>query len=80
MNIHAVGVDIGHIAEGTAAILAQLHDIAHIFRRGINVRVDHRLLRLRDEGRVGIVGRVVDGDHLALSSFVMCRRRCGGRL
>ena len=66
MNVDAVRINIGHVAERAAAVLTEIHDVAHIIRGGIDVRVYHRLLRLRDERRVGIIRRIVDEHNAAV--------------
>ena len=66
MHLHAHIVQILHILECAAAFLAKIHDAADIFLRRKNIRLDDRLLRLGNIGRIRIIGRVVDHHNLAV--------------
>ena len=66
MNIHTVCVNIIHVLKNTAAFLTKIHNIAHVFLRGIDMGIGDRFLRLRYQRWVRIIGRVVDRDHLSV--------------
>ncbi len=79
MDIDAVRVDVFHILKYAAPLLAKVHNIAHIFLRRVDMGVRNRFFGLRDQRRVGIIGRVVDGDHFAVGLRDMvndARRGC----
>jgi len=63
---HAAPLDVLHVAEGAALVLAQLHDRAHIVLRRDDLRVDERLLHPRDLLHAGQVRGVVDGQLFAV--------------
>ena len=75
-------VEILHVPEHTAALLTQLHYVADVIRRRINMRLHHRLIRLLYLGGVGVVGRVIDENRLAvhLVDLVHNRRRGGDKI
>ena len=60
MQIYTGGVHVLHVPHDAAAVLAQLHQAAHIIGRGIDMRVHERLLGLGDLRRIGVIGGVVD--------------------
>ena len=60
MQLNARGVEVLHILEFAAPVLAQIHDRADVFGRGDEVRLRIRLLRLGNFGGVGVVERGID--------------------
>ena len=66
MQIHPGLVQVLHVIVDAAPALAQIHDGSDIVRRGEDVGIHHRLLRLRDEGGVRIGCGVVDLQHFAI--------------
>ena len=77
MQVNAVLVDIFHIPERAAPVLAQLHDIADIIRWRVNVRVDNGFIRLRYLGWIRVVCGVVYHLHGAVSHLYLVYN--GGR-
>ena len=53
-------IEIGHILEHTALILAQIHDRTDVFGRRINFDLDDRLLHVFDIRLLGQMRRVID--------------------
>ena len=62
MELHAGGVQILHVLELAPALLAQLHDVAHVLLGRQNTGLDEGLPRLGDLRRVGVVEGGVDLD------------------
>ena len=62
----AVALDVLHVAEGAALVLAEFHDRAHVVLRRDDLRVDEGLLHPRDLLHAGQVGGVVDGQLFAV--------------
>ena len=60
MQLNTRGVEVLHILEFAAPVLAQIHDRADVFGRGDEVRLRIRLLRLGNFGGVGVVERGID--------------------
>ena len=69
MDVHPVGVQVLHVLEHAPALLAQLHDVAHVLRGGVDVGVADGLLGALDEGGVRVVGGVVNGDDAAVGEL-----------
>ena len=61
-----MGVQILHVLEDAAAVLAHRHNVADELLRGNDRRLDKRLTRLGDDSRVGIIVRIVDIDGRAV--------------
>ncbi len=66
MDVHPGGIEVLHVLEHPAPLLAQLHNVAHIVVGGQDVRVGDRLLRLGDGAGIGVVGGVVNQEHRAV--------------
>ena len=66
MNIHPRRVEIFHVLEHATALLAQLHDAAHVVVGRVDVRLGNRLFGHGDGGGVGIVGGVIHHHHRAV--------------
>ena len=60
MQLHPAGIQIHHVLELAPAILAQLHDVAHVFLGGDQADLGIRLLGQLDVRRVGVVQGGVD--------------------
>ena len=60
MQLHPAGVQIHHILEFAPAVLAQLHDVAHVFLGGDQADLGVRLFGQLDVRRVGVVQGGVD--------------------
>ena len=60
MDVHPRLIEIFHILEHAAPLLAKLHDVADIVIGREDVRVGDGLLRRPYRAGVGEVGRVVD--------------------
>ena len=60
VQVHPDVVEILHVGQNAALLLAEVHQAAHVFVGGVEVDVHERLLLLDDGGRVRIAGRVVD--------------------
>ena len=60
MQLHPAGIQIHHVLEFAPAVLAQLHDVAHVFLGGDQADLGIRLLGQLDVRRVGVVQRRVD--------------------
>ena len=75
-------VQVLHIHKHATAVLTEFHNISHEVCRCQNFRLDHRLFRLGNYCRVGIIGGVVDILHLAVCQCdtVNNRRRCGNQI
>ena len=58
-QLNAPIIDVGHILEHAALVLAKVHHRAHIIGRRVNFRFYDRLFHILDIGNVGQVGRVV---------------------
>ena len=78
MQVNTGLVKVLHILEHAAALLAQLHDVAHIVGGRIDVRFHHRLIGLLYLRRIGVVRGVVYIHGLAarLVYLVNNGRRC----
>ena len=59
MQLHQTGIQILHILEFTAAVLAHRHDVAHILVGRNDRSLDIRLLRVVDVGGIRIIVRVI---------------------
>ncbi len=66
VDIDTIRIDVIHPDEGAAPILTQLHDVADIIRRGVDMRVCDRFLRQGDQRRIGEIGGVTDHMHRAV--------------
>ena len=59
-------IEVLHVDEDAALLLAEIHQAADVLVGGVEVDVHERLLLLDDVGRVGVAGRVVDHLHGAV--------------
>ena len=66
MQVHADIVQILHVDEHAALLLAQIHQGTHVIVGGVEVDIHKRLLLLDDVGGVRVAGRVVDHLHSAV--------------
>ena len=79
MQIYAVFVDILHIFENAAAVLAKIHYRTRIIVRGYNVGVDYRLFRFQNVVLIRICRRVVYINDLAVRfRYSVNNARSGG--
>ena len=60
MQLHPAGIQIHHVLELAPAVLAQLHDVAHVFLGGDQADLGIRLLGQLNVRRVGVVQGGVD--------------------
>ena len=66
VQVHADIVQILHVDEHAALLLAQIHQGTHVIVGGVKVDIHKRLLLLDDVGGVRVAGRVVDHLHSAI--------------
>ena len=69
VKFHARGIQIFHIDKHAAAILTKVHQPAHVFGRGNDVGLDHRLVSGFDQVGGGKVGGVVNAQRFAAFDF-----------
>ena len=67
MELHPVGIQVLHILEFSPAVLAQVHNAAHILLGGNEIGLDEWLLRQLDLHGVRVVQGVVYHQHGAVS-------------
>ena len=66
MQLHPALVQVGHILVFAPALLAEVHDVAHIFRRGDDAGLDKGLLGVLDLSGVRVVQGCIDLHHGAV--------------
>ena len=65
-HLHAGGIHIGHVDEDAALLLAELHDLPHILRRGVDGGFDDGLLYALDLPCRRQIGGIVDDELFAV--------------
>ena len=78
MNIHPVRGDIAHILKDPPPILAHIHNGAHKLAGNINIAVRKRLLAVVNQGRIRVIGGIVDLHHGAVGHVDLVDHRGHG--
>ena len=78
MQFYPVGVQILGVFVNAAPLLAQLHNGADVLGRRENAGLDMGLLCRSDQGRVRVVGGVVDGDDRTVGQMDFVDNAGGG--